>query len=220
MIEYSINNSFKKMMYIIGFLAQLCFSARLVVQWIMSEKAKQSVSPSIFWIFSLLGSFLFFFYGWLRDDFAIILGQLISYYIYIWNLDIKNNWKKLPRPIRHILIATPFLVVGYMISEIEQFYEQFFQNEEIPIGLLIWGSAGQVIFTLRFVYQWIYSQKRKASILPMGFWLISLIGSSIIVSYAIFRRDPVLFIGQLTGFIVYGRNLWLIYRQSQNQLKG
>ena len=107
-----------------------------------------------------------------------------------------------------------------MISEIEQFYEQFFQNEEIPIGLLIWGSAGQVIFTLRFVYQWMYSQKRKASILPMGFWLISLIGSSIIVSYAIFRRDPVLFIGQLTGFIVYGRNLWLIYRQSQNQLKG
>ena len=200
----------KQMIYILGFLAQFCFSARLVIQWIMSEKAKQSVSPSIFWIFSLCGSYLFFFYGWLRDDFAIILGQFISYYIYIWNLDIKQNWKILPRPIRYLLIATPFLAIGYMFSEIDLFIEQFFQNEDIPLMLLIWGSAGQIIFTLRFIYQWAYSRKRQESILPVGFWIISLTGSAIIISYAFFRHDPVLFIGQITGFIVYGRNLWLI----------
>ena len=71
------------MIYVIGFLAQLLFSARLLLQWIMSEKAKKVVSPSIFWKLSLLGSYLLFMYGWLRNDFAIILGQLISYYIYI-----------------------------------------------------------------------------------------------------------------------------------------
>ena len=71
------------MIYALGFLAQICFSARLLIQWIISEKEKQVVSPTLFWLLSLLGSYLLFFYGWLRNDFAIILGQLISYYIYL-----------------------------------------------------------------------------------------------------------------------------------------
>ena len=88
------------MIYVIGFLAQVCFSGRLLFQWILSEKEKRVVSPSIFWLLSLLGSYLLFFYGWLRHDFAIILGQFISYYIYIWNLHIKRQWKPIPLPVR------------------------------------------------------------------------------------------------------------------------
>ena len=198
------------MIYIIGFLAQVCFSGRLLFQWIMSEKAKQVVSPSIFWLLSLLGSYLLFFYGWLRSDFAIILGQLISYYIYIWNLDIKNEWKKIPRPIRYLLIATPFMAIGYMLNELQDFIREFFHNEDIPLWLLIWGSLGQIIFTLRFIYQWIYSRKRQESLLPLGFWVISLTGSCIIVSYALVRHDPVLILGQSTGLIVYIRNIWIM----------
>ena len=198
------------MIYIIGFLAQVCFSGRLLFQWIMSEKAKQVVSPSIFWLLSLLGSYLLFFYGWLRSDFAIILGQLISYYIYIWNLDIKNEWKKIPRPIRYLLIATPFMAIGYMLNELQSFIREFFHNEDIPLWLLIWGSLGQIIFTLRFIYQWIYSRKRQESLLPLGFWVISLTGSCIIVSYALVRHDPVLILGQSTGLIVYIRNIWIM----------
>ena len=198
------------MIYIIGFLAQVCFSGRLLFQWIMSEKAKQVVSPSIFWLLSLLGPYLLFFYGWLRSDFAIILGQLISYYIYIWNLDIKNEWKKIPRPIRYLLIATPFMAIGYMLNELQDFIREFFHNEDIPLWLLIWGSLGQIIFTLRFIYQWIYSRKRQKSLLPLGFWVISLTGSCIIVSYALVRHDPVLILGQSTGLIVYIRNIWIM----------
>lgn len=209
------------MLYIIGFLAQICFSSRLIFQWILSEKEKRVVSPFIFWLLSLLGSYLLFFYGWLRNDFAIILGQLISYYIYIWNLDIKHNWQKIPRPIRYFLIATPVFAIGYIFTEARTFIAQFFNNEDIPLGLLIWGSAGQVIFTLRFVYQWIYSRKRQESILPMGFWIISLIGSFIIVSYAIVRLDPVLVLGQSTGFLVYIRNLYILHKnQKSAKIKG
>ena len=200
------------MIYIIGFLAQICFSGRLLFQWILSERAKRVVSPSIFWLLSLLGSYLLFFYGWLRDDFAIILGQLISYYIYIWNLDIKNDWQKIPRPIRYVLIATPFLAIGYMFTESRAFISQFFQNEKVPLWLLIYGSLGQIVFTLRFVYQWIYSRKRHESMLPLGFWLISLSGSAIIVSYAIVRHDPVLILGQSTGLVVYLRNIWILHK--------
>ncbi len=209
------------MLYIIGFLAQICFSSRLIFQWIISEKEKRVVSPSIFWLLSLFGSYLLFFYGWLRNDFAIILGQLISYYIYIWNLDIKHSWEKIPRPIRYLLIATPVLAIGYMFTEARTFIAQFFNNADIPLGLLVWGSAGQVIFTLRFVYQWIYSRKRQESILPMGFWLISLTGSFIIVSYAIVRLDPVLVLGQSTGLLVYIRNIYIMQKNKKSaQAKG
>jgi len=65
------------------------------------------------------------------------------------------------------------------------------------------------VFTLRFVYQWIYSERKKESTLPLGFWVISLIGSSLILSYAIIRKDPVLLAGHLFGAVVYIRNIFL-----------
>ena len=200
------------MIYVIGFLAQLLFSARLLLQWIMSEKAKKVVSPSIFWKLSLLGSYLLFMYGWLRNDFAIILGQLISYYIYIWNLDKKESWRKCPVVIRYVLVLTPVAVMGYMFKDLPAFVNQFFKNEDIPLWLLVFGSLGQIIFTLRFVYQWLYSRRKNESVLPLGFWLISLTGSLIIVAYALYRRDPVLILGQSTGLLVYSRNIYLLQR--------
>lgn len=81
----------------IGLLAQGFFSARILVQWAMSEKARRVLSPSLFWIFSIAGSYLLCLYGWLRDDFAIVFGQLVSYYIYLWNLKTKDVWLYIPK---------------------------------------------------------------------------------------------------------------------------
>ena len=200
------------MIYVIGFLAQVFFSARILLHWILSERAKKVISPAIFWQLSIVGSYLLFVYGWLRDDFAIILGQIISYYIYIWNLDKKHQWKKLPFVIRTLLLLTPVAAILYMLKDASAFVDQFFRNEKIPLWLLIYGSMGQIIFTLRFVYQWIYSKRKDESLLPIGFWVISLFGSLIIVSYAIYRRDPVLILGQSTGLIAYSRNIYLSRR--------
>ena len=200
------------MIYVIGFLAQVFFSARILLQWILSERAKKVISPAIFWQLSIVGSYLLFVYGCLRDDFAIILGQIISYYIYIWNLDKKHQWKKLPFIIRTLLLLTPVAAILYMLKDASAFVDQFFRNEKIPLWLLIYGSMGQIIFTLRFVYQWIYSKRKDESLLPIGFWVISLFGSLIIVSYAIYRRDPVLILGQSTGLIAYSRNIYLSRR--------
>jgi lipid-A-disaccharide synthase-like uncharacterized protein len=197
------------MIYVIGFLAQVFFSARILLQWILSERAKKVISPAIFWQLSIVGSYLLFVYGWLRDDFAIILGQIISYYIYIWNLDKKHQWKKLPFIIRTLLLLTPVVAILYMLKDASAFVDQFFRNEKIPLWLLVYGSMGQIIFTLRFVYQWIYSKRKDESLLPIGFWVISLLGALIIVSYAIYRRDPVLILGQSTGLIAYSRNIYL-----------
>ncbi len=200
------------MIYVIGFLAQIFFSARILLQWILSERAKKVISPAIFWQLSIVGSYLLFVYGWLRDDFAIILGQIISYYIYIWNLDKKHRWKKLPTVIRVLLLLTPVAAILYMLKDASAFVDQFFKNEKIPLWLLIYGSMGQIIFTLRFIYQWIYSKRKDESLLPVGFWIISLFGSLIIVSYAVYRRDPVLILGQSTGLVAYSRNIYLCRR--------
>lgn len=202
--------------YAIGFLAQALFSARLLVQWIKSEKAGLSLSPAIFWQLSILASWLLFIYGLLRDDFAIILGQIIAYSIYIRNLQLQNQWKKLPVITRIIALATPFVAILLMSSNWDLHYQKFFNNTDIPIALMIWGIIGQVTFTFRFVYQWIYSEKKGQSCLPLGFWIISIIGSIMILSYAIYRIDPVLFIGQGFGIVVYARNISLIRHSNLN----
>ena len=198
-----------KWLYIIGFLAQAFFSARLFLQWLLSERSRQVVSPSVYWILSIAGSYLLFIYGWIRDDFAIIFGQFISYYIYLWNLREKGLLAHVPAVFRYVLALTPVVAVLLAIGNAEAFVRDFFMNERIPFWLVLFGSSGQIVFTLRFIYQWFYSYKRKASILPIGFWVISLVGSGLIVSYGIFRRDPVIVLGQSFGFVAYIRNIML-----------
>ena len=78
---------------------------------------------------------------------------------------------------------------------------------------MVWGIAGQFVFTFRFIYQWYCTEKQKQSVLPMGFWVISISGSLMVLSYAIIRRDPVLFIGQIFGTVVYCRNILIWIRQ-------
>ena len=95
---------------------------------------------------------------------------------------------------------------------------QFLHNADVPLSLLLLGTAGQAVFTLRFVYQWLYSRRRGDSLLPAGFWMLSLAGSSMIVLYACLRHDPVLIVGQSFGLAAYLRNLMLSFRKtSQTQ---
>lgn len=201
--------------YAIGFLAQAFFSARILVQWILSERARRVLSPSIFWILSLAGSYLLCLYGWLRDDFAIVLGQFIAYYIYLWNLNIKGIWKRVPVIVRFLLLFTPVVAICLVVGNAEAFVNRFLHNEDVPLWLLVFGSAGQILFTLRFVYQWIYSSHEGESKLPAGFWIISLMGSLTIVTYAIIRLDPVLIVGQSFGVVAYVRNLCLIRKEKK-----
>ncbi len=198
--------------YAIGFSAQILFSARMLIQWIASEKAKKVISPNIYWQLSLVGSFLLFTYGWVIDDFAIILGQFISYYIYIWNINMNKKWHTLPLFLRIILTSIPVIILTYFLTDLEHQVDRLFKSD-VPLWLVVYGSIGQVIFTLRFVYQMWYSKKMGASLLPQFFWVISLTGSILIISYAVFRLDPVLIMGQFPGAIVYTRNIVLSKRK-------
>jgi len=198
----------------IGFLAQTLFSSRLIIQWITSEKQKRVITPTLFWTLSLIASFLLFIYGYLRDDFAIMLGQGLTYYIYIRNLQLQNQWKTFPVSIRWILLFMPLFVTVFYFNNNAIDTVKLFKNEAIPLWLLVLGIVSQTVFTLRFVYQWLYSEKHKESSLPLGFWALSLIGSLLILTYAIFRVDYVLLVGHSLGAIIYFRNLLILKKQN------
>jgi lipid-A-disaccharide synthase-like uncharacterized protein len=78
---------------------------------------------------------------------------------------------------------------------------------------VVFGYAGQLCFTLRFIVQWVSSEKRKESFIPVYFWYFSLAGGLVLSFYAWHRRDPVFLLGQSAGLIVYIRNLMLIRNQ-------
>lgn len=197
----------------LGYVAQGLFSARFFVQWIMSERAKRVLSPTIFWQISMVASCIFCVYGWLRNDFSIIVGQLITYYIYIWNLNAHNAWKRLWVPLRWIIMAVPVIGAVWIAVNWSVACRHLFGHSDLPVWLIVMGTGGQVIFTLRFVYQWIVSRREGESLLPLGFWLISLTGSAIIITYALLRGGMFpLILGHVTGVAVYARNVVLALR--------
>ena len=201
--------------FALGTMAQLLFASRMLIQWLMSEKARKVENPTLFWILGLAGSLLFLLYGWLRNDFALILGQLIGYYVYIWNLGAKGVWQKLGAwryVVVGVLLLIPVAAVIPMASQWPAVSATLFHNNAIPRGLLIFGSVGQIIFSTRFLYQALYSARRNESLLPVGFWVISTVGASMILVYGILRRDPVVVLAEVCGLVTYIRNLMLWHR--------
>ena len=87
----------------------------------------------------------------------------------------------------------------------------------LEIIFLIIGFTGQGIFASRFIFQWIYSEKKGESYIPVIFWYLSIFGGIGLLTYAIFRKDPVIIIGQLFGIFIYLRNLILIYKKKNEE---
>lgn len=84
--------------------------------------------------------------------------------------------------------------------------------------LTLWtaiGFLGQALFSMRFLIQWIHSERIKRSIVPEAFWYFSVAGGVTLLAYAIYREDPVFILGQALGLVIYARNIWLIRRNKQ-----
>jgi len=80
---------------------------------------------------------------------------------------------------------------------------------------LMVGFLGQLLFSMRFILQWLASERIKRSVIPHMFWYFSLAGGIILFIYAIYRRDPVFILGQGTGIFIYLRNIYFIFRESR-----
>lgn len=79
------------------------------------------------------------------------------------------------------------------------------------------GLTGQMLFTMRFLVQWLASERSRKSVIPIAFWYFSLAGGLVLLSYAVWRRDPVFIIGQSAGLVIYMRNLWLIHAEDHTR---
>lgn len=82
-------------------------------------------------------------------------------------------------------------------------------------GWIILGFVAQACFTMRFVVQWIASERARRSVVPVAFWFFSLLGGVLLLVYSIYRKDPVFIAGQAMGLLIYVRNLWLIGKEKK-----
>jgi lipid-A-disaccharide synthase-like uncharacterized protein len=83
-----------------------------------------------------------------------------------------------------------------------------------PTSEILWITVGllaQALFSMRFIVQWIATEKARASIIPETFWYFSFAGGAMLLAYAIYRMDPVFILGQATGLIIYARNIYFIW---------
>ncbi len=91
--------------------------------------------------------------------------------------------------------------------------DYFNQLSNVELLFLIIGFTGQALFASRFIVQWIYSENKGESVIPLSFWYLSIFGGVGLLIYAIFRKDPVIILGQSFGILIYLRNLILIYKK-------
>lgn len=106
--------------------------------------------------------------------------------------------------------------LGYFLGHIIQAVQSYVSG--MPESDLVWlciGLLGQTLFMMRFIVQWIHSERHQQSLIPISFWYLSLIGGLTVLAYGFHKVEPVIILGQLPGTIVYARNLILIRRTDQ-----
>jgi lipid-A-disaccharide synthase-like uncharacterized protein len=81
---------------------------------------------------------------------------------------------------------------------------------------ILFGFIAQFMFMMRFVVQWVASERARRSVVPMAFWFFSVAGGALLLIYAIYRQDPVFIAGQGAGLFIYLRNIWLIRRERRS----
>lgn len=201
---------------IIGLLSQACYAARQLVQWVMTERLKRVVSPTGYWAFSLAGCCFMLWYGWLREDIAILIGQMLSFYVYVLNLDYKGAWHKIPVAVRMVLYSLPIVALVATCIRAPQLVDRFIHNPEIPLWLMCYGTGAQLVFLSRYAYQVVVSVRHKESLLPPTFWAISIVGASLTLIYGIIRLDPILMLGQSVSILIFARNLYIGLRYTRH----
>ncbi len=89
---------------------------------------------------------------------------------------------------------------------------------EDSLSWIVFGFAGQALFSARFLIQWLASEKQKKSVIPEAFWYFSLAGGVVLLMYAIHRSDPVFIVGQSLGAFIYTRNLYFVHKHKKENM--
>ena len=187
-----------------GLIGNVLFSARVLIQWIASERQKRTVVPVSFWWLSLGATVIFIVYAYGRLEIPFILGFAATLVPYLRNLRIAGHPEHPPR--RSPWIVAAAVVLGCIPILV------FARQEAVQDAWFYFGLFGNAVFGSRFFVQWVQSEKRRQSVMPLSFWYLSLVGSLILLIYSVVRSDLVFILSFLFNVVPYSRNLVLIYR--------
>jgi lipid-A-disaccharide synthase-like uncharacterized protein len=193
---------------LIGWAGQGAYFGRSILQWLASERARRSLVPAGFWSLSVVGALFMLVYAAFREDWVILLGQMVNLGIYLrnWRLEASQDPRRLSlNALRLLFSAMALALVGAMALSLGL--------DHSPWMLVGW--LGQFIFLTRFPIQWWEAERSGRADLPLLFWQVSLVGSLLLLGYAIWRRDPVIAVSQGFGLLTYGRN-WMLFRHQQS----
>ena len=192
---------------ILGWLGIACFFTRFLVQWIASERARESVAPPLFWVMSVAGALLMMLYSIHRREPIFLIGYVVTLSVYLRNLWFHYQGSVGLGPITTSLLAllAGVLLVTQGIDDLRPGYGQ-------SMTWLAIGVVGQGTWSSRFIVQWFFTERVGVSHFPEAFWWISLSGNALLLSYAIHVGDPVWIAGLCLGPIVQIRNLMIMHR--------
>ncbi len=112
------------------------------------------------------------------------------------------------------VIGFTVLSIGSVLVSIFPFLPDSVAEQPEQLMVVI-GFAGQGLFAMRFIIQWLTSEKQARSVIPLAFWYFSIGGGAVLLLYALWRKDPVIICGQGLGLFIYVRNLYLISKSSK-----
>ena len=113
------------------------------------------------------------------------------------------------------IIASGALSIGYLLTSLFPFLPESLATKPEQLMLII-GFAGQGLFAMRFIIQWLKSEGEGRSVIPLAFWYFSIGGGLVLFLYALWRQDPVIICGQGLGLFIYLRNLFLIFKEQRD----
>jgi lipid-A-disaccharide synthase-like uncharacterized protein len=209
---------------IIGISAAVIFYGRFYIQWIVSEIQGRSTIPTVFWYMSSAGSLMLLGYAvWLQSP----IGALShSFNIVIYARNLFHIWRQggtLTR-IRNVFlhgIAGGVIVLACCLLA-WTWLREFESTRDSPVETVrqtwLWlgiGTLGQVLFGCRFLLQWLATERKRKSVIPVAFWYISIVAALLLMSAHFHRREWVFGTGIAATVLIYLRNLWLIHQRRE-----
>lgn len=200
---------------VLGWTGNACYFSRFLVQWLMSERARRSVSPTIFWWLSLGGAAALGTYTFFDGDRPLLFGYVLTFFIYLRNISIAHLGPRAgrlgPAPAMGlaVLLAGALIWFGALPSD----------ETRLPLHWVVVAFAGQAIFSSRFIVQWYHSERTGDAHFPRVFWWLSLVGNTALLAYAVRKGDPVFIAGFLLGPFVQVRNLMLLARADAEEAR-
>ena len=214
--------------YVLGVPASVIFYGRFYVQWIVSEIRRKSVMPISFWYMSSVGSLMLLVYGVATTSALGTLSHCFN--IAVNSRNLIHIWRekgKLSPALNagvHIFVVVVILASAGVTAW--TWWHVYDRRSAGPAGEIqktaFWlgiGVLGQALFAMRFLVQWIATEKRKKSVVPTSFWWLSLVASALMCASFSREREWVYAVGIAATLFIYARNLWLIYVYGSEEAK-